>query len=368
MTNLLAFKSLRLGLAPLTLLSGANSAGKTSVLRSIALLRQSADARTLPEALVLNGSLVRLGTGRDILHSDAGVRGRGNAVTIRIELSAEDRWCWEAEYEREADALHLLSAPVSGLPPELEVGFQYLTADRLAPAVTYPKSHEATTRRFLGPRGENAANVLRVHGDVPVPDGGLVHQLAAGPTLLENVNGWLSEISPGTSVAVADVEGTDYVRLLFRRRTAGGADDASTVLPTDAQRATNVGFGLTFVLPVLVALLSAQPGELVLIENPEAHLHPRGQAIIGRICALAASAGAQVVVESHSDHVLNAIRLAIKDRVIESTQVALQYFYRDPADLQPRIVLLSVGEDGMVDEWPPGFFDEMDNALSALLR
>src|SRR5438046_1441121 len=77
-------------------------------------------------------------------------------------------------------------------------------------------------------------------------------------------------------------------------------------------RPTNVGFGITYALPIVVSILSARPGSLVIIENPEAHLHPRGQVRMGELLSLASTAGIQVLIETHSDHVLNGIRLAVR--------------------------------------------------------
>ncbi len=91
-------------------------------------------------------------------------------------------------------------------------------------------------------------------------------------------------------------------------------------------RATNVGFGITYVLPILVAILSSRAGALLLIENPEAHLHPKGQAEMGALLARAASCGIQVLIETHSDHVLNGIRVATHDGIIEPQDIQLHYF------------------------------------------
>ena len=77
-----------------------------------------------------------------------------------------------------------------------------------------------------------------------------------------------------------------------------------------------------------MALLSAKRGTLVLLENPEAHLHPQGQVRIGELIARTAASGVQILVETHSDHVLNGIRLAVHAGKIEPDQVKLQYFKR----------------------------------------
>ncbi|WUQ95544.1 AAA family ATPase [Streptomyces sp. NBC_00310] len=82
----------------------------------------------------------------------------------------------------------------------------------------------------------------------------------------------------------------------------------------------------TYALPIVVACLTAQPGGLVLLENPEAHLHPHGQTKMAELAASAAAQGAQLVVETHSDHVLNGIRLAVKRGPLTSEQAVVHFF------------------------------------------
>ena len=138
-------------------------------------------------------------------------------------------------------------------------------------------------------------------------------------------------------------------------------------------RPTSVGFGLSYTLPVVVALLAARPGSLVLVENPEAHLHPRGQMAMGDLIIRAAAAGAQVIVETHSDHVLNGIRVAVKEGRGAPDQVAIHYFQRitETRGGDERIVHVvqspRIDADGRVDSWPQGFFDQYDIALEKLL-
>jgi predicted ATPase len=362
--NVLAFRALRLDARALTLLCGTNSAGKSSVLHSLALLRQSQLAGMLSSGLLLNGSLVTLGTGRDILHSEfADLNGDGSVVLrVSLEDDAGGINAWTAAYVSDADTLELLGAAPQGRSGGLfEPGFQYLKADRIVPAVTFPKSHEeVTVRRSLGPKGEHSANFLRVHGEAPVTNQRTEHPDAAGRSLSEQTNAWLRELSRETLLDVEDVGGTDLVRLVFRR---AGSD-----VNTEPQRATNVGFGLTYALPIIVGCLSAGSGSLILVENPEAHLHPRGQAIVGRLCALAAAGGAQVVVETHSDHVLNATRLTVKRGELAAEEVLLHFLSRSPGVLQPTLDTLEVTPEGMIGAWPKGFFDEMDRALGELLE
>ena len=132
-------------------------------------------------------------------------------------------------------------------------------------------------------------------------------------------------------------------------------------------RATNTGFGLSYTLPVLVAILSAKPGALLLFENPESHLHPKGQAKIGELMAKAANCGVQIVVETHSDHVLNGIRVAVRKGLLPPENVCLHFFERHADKACSEIISPIMDRNGRIDRWPDYFFDEWDKSLEALL-
>jgi predicted ATPase len=104
-----------------------------------------------------------------------------------------------------------------------------------------------------------------------------------------------------------------------------------------------------------------------MIENPEAHLHPRGQVAMGRLMALAASIGVQILVETHSDHVLNGIRLAVKAGEIPPDDVKLHFFRRDRETKATVIETPPVARDGRLGFWPEDFFDQWEKSLDELL-
>ena len=95
---------------------------------------------------------------------------------------------------------------------------------------------------------------------------------------------------------------------------AGFSFDRPGDVPSRSYRATNVGFGLSYTLPVIVALL-APAGALCLIENPESHLHPKGQTKLAELAVRASRAGVQVFVETHSDHFMDGVRIAVRSRL-----------------------------------------------------
>jgi predicted ATPase len=368
--NFKAFAEADIPLGSYTLLSGLNSSGKSTVLQALALIRQARDHLHMHDdsgGLPLNGDLVELGTGRDVLHEFYDAQ-PDTEPQIGFQLSTGSQVAgeWHAEYRREDGFLHLSYCFPDALftsdeQSSLSIfnpGFQYLRADRLNPANTYPRSRELSTHRgSLGTRGEYAVDYLHQHQDELVSPV-LWHDPDGLPRLLDQVCAWLGEICPGVRVQSASIELTDLVRIGFQFTQTGQ-------LTSEPRRPTNVGFGLSYVLPIIVACLTAKPGSLLLLENPEAHVHPQGQSAMARLTCAAAAAGAQVIVETHSDHILNGVRIAVKRQLLQAEDVVLLYFERGDDGIH--IVSPAIGPDGMLSQWPQGFFDEWDRSLDQLL-
>ncbi|MEU2294954.1 DUF3696 domain-containing protein [Streptomyces bacillaris] len=387
--NYKAFQHAELQLGPLTLLTGLNSSGKSSVLQSLGLLRQSYESGDLalsaltPEerqagrstnvsgrGFLLNGELVGLGTGEDVLHED------WNEDKPRIGIAVDEgpyHYGWTAAYEAEQNLLPLSGADLpdtsegvrerpdgaAAVTPAFFTGpFQYLHADRISPAEFYPRDHQvAIGRSFLGVRGEHTVNFLRHHGKDTVPEGPLRHAKAVSDRLIDQTAAWMGDLCPGVDIQADAIKGTDAVSLSYGFQGTLGA--------TKRRRPGNVGFGLTYVLPIVVACLSARQDALILLENPEAHLHPQGQTQMAALAASAAAQGAQVIMETHSDHVLNGVRLAVKQGRVTPAQVVLHYFRGNGTGAE--IVSPRVNADGRIDQWPAGFFDELENTLDQLI-
>ncbi|MFD8822940.1 DUF3696 domain-containing protein [Streptomyces sp. NPDC059605] len=387
--NYKAFRHTEIPLGPLTLLTGLNSSGKSSVLQSLALLRQSYESGDLAlsaltdeehragrptdvtdKGFLLNGELVGLGTGDDVLHEDF------TEDEPRVGFTVDEgpyRYGWTGAAEREQNLLPLVEAelpdtseggqerpagPVAVTPAFFTAPFQYLHADRISPAEFYPRDHQvAIGRGFLGVRGEHTVNFLRHHADGAVPEGPLRHPKAASDRLIDQTVAWLGDLCPGVDIQAEAIKGTDAVSLSYGFQGTLGA--------TKRRRPSNVGFGLTYVLPIVVACLSARPGSLILLENPEAHLHPQGQTRMATLAASAAAQGAQVITETHSDHVLNGVRLAVKQGRITPEQAVLHYFRGNGTGAE--VVTPRVNADGRIDQWPAGFFDELENTLDQLI-
>ena len=361
--NFKCFELQEINAGRLTLLAGLNGMGKSSVLQALLLLRQSYLDGLLPETgLALNGSLVQMGTAQDVLYEGA----QSDEFEIGLVWTDGVAARLVLEYHREANVLKIdpesVDRSVFGRAPFTD-GFHYLQAERLGPRTTNTISdYQVREHRQIGTAGEYTQHFLHAYGAEKMTNEGLLHPASQSSDLTSQVQAWLHEISPGTKVHLHMHSAMDLVNLRYSFVT-GEQRSAE-------YRATSVGFGITYALPVLVAVLSSAPGSIVLVENPEAHLHPRGQVRMGELLARAAAAGIQVVVETHSDHVLNGIRVAVNDGAVQPEDVAIHYFSRveDGERAHSRVESPAIDRDGRIDHWPEGFFDEWDKSLDRLLE
>ncbi len=359
--NFKRFVDQTLSFKPLTLLTGLNSTGKSTTLQSLLLLRQSFLQGSLPKTgIALNGDLIKIGTATDAVNENA-----EKFVSLSvIWLDGSGKW-ETAPLDLSKKRLEMLPLATETASPEVyrqslfTDQFQYLQAERLGPRVYLELSDfQVRVRRQLGSRGEFATHFLAIYGDDLIKIESLGHPEAVSLTLKNQTEAWLSEISPGVRVKFQTNSALDIAALQY---SYGLSND---------YRPTNVGFGLTYTLPIILAVMSAAPGALLLLENPEAHLHPKGQARIGQLLAKAAHNGVQVVIETHSDHILNGIRLAAHQGQIDSNDVQIHFFSGRVKDglSEPEVTSPRLDRNGRIDQWPEDFFDEWDRCLEALLE
>jgi predicted ATPase len=368
--NFKASRDVDVRLAPLTVLAGLNSSGKSTLLQAICALRQSYDLNGRTEGPSLSGDLVQLGKYADLLFEGS----LSDTVAITV-VESEAVYRWAIEGPPKLSRLRFAEEPKS-LPNFVKsCDFQFLQADRIVPQTLYPQAPQrARDTGFLGPRGEYTADFLSLESKRQVSEKrtfpraglglseGLLSTVAPTFGLLDQVSGWLQQLSPGARLDADAITGTDEVLLQFRY---AGRKQETTSNP---YRTTNVGFGLTYSLPILVAGLAAPKESLLLLENPEAHLHPQGQAALGKLMALCANDGVQIIVETHSDHLLNGLRLAVKENLIRPESVVLHFFTREVETGEAFVQSPAMLKNGRLSNWPEGFFDQWDKEVDALLE
>lgn len=360
--NFKCFADELLSLAPLTVLSGINGMGKSSVIQAILLLRQSyvSGCHEVSGAL-LNGPLVALGKAEDVLYENA-----QSDATVSFEIAIDNApsVVWSFDYEKNCEMLPLnfSDGASSNISNQALFGthFAYLKAERIGPRTSFPISdHELAKYNPLGNAGEYCAHLLARKERNPLEISGLAHAGEEVNELRAQTEAWLSEIGQNPRIHLQEYPKMDLVNMEFSFIRDG--------LPSMNYRPTNIGFGLTYSLPIFVSILSAAPGSLILVENPEAHLHPKGQVAIGKFLALAAAHDVQIIIETHSDHVLNGIRIAVKNKTIKPDKVALHFFDRSKEEPCCAVTTPQLDGDGHLDQWPEGFFDEWEKGLAELL-
>lgn len=358
------FEALRLPLRPLTLLSGSNASGKSSVLQSLVLLHQTMREHEWSRRLMLNGEIIQMGTVSDIMDQ------LSSRDTYEISLVGEEeeyQWAFKGEPDEMSMSIEAITIgktqviasnylhymlPRDPTPPLIikMKNLTYLTAERIGPRNMYT-INDSQVASVVGPSGEHAVSVLysrrekHVSDTLFLPDG-------SNKTLLKQVEARMRTFFPGCRLNLQRISKTNVVTL-----------GLLTSDETNFLRPVHTGFGLTQILPIVVAALSADPDDLLLIENPEVHLHPAGQAMMGQFLGDVAQAGVQVILETHSDHILNGVRRAVKAKRLEADRVAI-HFFQPRADNKAQVVSPMLDSEGKIDAWPDGFFDQFDKDTS----
>jgi predicted ATPase len=327
-----SFVDAEISLKRLTLLTGINSSGKSSIIQALLMLQKAENAY---DSVLLDGH----GGVKDIKNpfiNDEIILGiedeKGSKYSINITEEGdynETKENWET-----GDFPHLF----------------YISANRFGPKNSIPLYNDHVNKFSLGQNGENTLQLIALCGDQSL-DESLRHPNSEGLTLEYNIRGWLSVISP-------NVEFKYHIQ----------SDSDSSYSTFNGHRSNNVGYGLSYSLPVITALLYSTLYEscIVIIENPEAHLHPRGQTEMGKLIALCAKAGSQIIIETHSDHIFDGIRIFTKNNQEFESMFQLHWFELNDKK-NTEITSPTVDENGRIDSWLQGFFDQFEINASQLL-
>lgn len=354
--NFKCFEEISMEMRELNLLTGVNGMGKSTIIQALLLLRQTNEwiSPGKENHVPLNGKYVSLGTLKDISYWYK----KEDEISISVE---EENHKYECKYNDEKNTL-ILQNIIKKLGPDVlsGEGFEYLSAERLGPRRYYDDlDGETYSSSQVGVRGEHTLSSLYSMGsDFKVYEN-MKHAQENSDMLEQQVNAWMSEISPGIKVKTIPYLDVNMMGLRYAKQSRMGEESSN---------AMNMGFGVSYVLPVIVSLLKAKKGDLLIIENPEAHLHPKGQRQIGELAAKSAANGVQIIMETHSDHVLNGVRLSVKQKRIKPEQVGVHYFgvYEEDGILKHEKTSPELLEDGSLSYWPEGFFDEWDKAIDLL--
>ena len=310
----------------LNLIVGTNSAGKSTLLQAILL-----NAQNREEKIGLNGKLVSLGEFREARNYHMPNR------NIKIEI-------WQSDHkepskmefigDREKDEYKIkVSADleprrITFLDESGGTAFRlvdplvlhYLSCDRVGAMDIYKKN--MTEGSGMGTNGEFALAYLLKHDTDSVDKDMAVQDGRTTNSLLDQVNYWLNYIV-GTMLQINDLKKTNYLQVKYNNNQGNINLDAAYCRPI------NVGAGISYMVSVLITCLASGPNDIILIENPEIHLHPKAQSRVGEFLHHVSKAGRQLFVETHSDHIFNSIRVGVAQNKICQEDVKVYFFALD---------------------------------------
>jgi len=367
--NFKCFQDVEIPLNQLTVFAGANGNGKSTAIQSLLFLRTTIEHCAKWEKggydfIETNGLKVDLNGSYCLALGDSSSISNRSSDGIFSKLSLQNEFGqFHVTYEIEPLKLWLAPVSVEGSKHLKDSGiffqqFYYLNAERIGPRISQPiQFYDFPNTGFQGQFVAQLIGDTEFSYTYKVPSSRRFKGINS-PRLEQQVNAWLDFLMPGVSISAKYDTQTGSAQIRVENHFTKG----SSII------ATNIGFGISYVLPILVTGLIAEKGSFMVVENPEAHLHPSAQSRIGTFLSIIATSGVKVIVETHSDHVLNGIQLSVASRPEMADDVTINYFSNNPHIDQPEIVSISLNEKGELNLWPEGFFDQSQRDYASLLR
>ena len=302
------------------LFAGTNSSGKSTFLQAILIASQDD----------INGPLVSLGSFREARNYN--MSGEDIKIAVWGDGKEKPGWISFAEnapdsYRTETSCMEFIinrrrnreEAESRMWIPEYGENLFFLSCDRTGVSDIYEKNISGADR--FGIRGEYALSYLLNHESDPVDETVEVYNTEYTNSLLDQVNYWMSYIV-GTVLQINDLKKTNYLQVKYNN---------NPMITSEAMycRPVNVGSGISYLISMIVMCLAAKKNDIIIIENPEIHLHPKAQSRLCRFLYFIARADRQIFVETHSDHIFNGLRVGVAAGKIEMKDLSVNFFALD---------------------------------------
>ncbi|MBM6889446.1 AAA family ATPase [Bacteroides caecigallinarum] len=344
----------------LTVLTGANGAGKSSVIQILLLIRQAIekcaffvqeqnmyDIKEWRESdVILNGEYcLNLGSYDDIINN--------NVENISVSIDGTSFEFVPAVMQDGVLRIGLDNENETTLPEYMtSKEFYYLNAERLGPRYHYEYKYNKFDN--CGFYGELTAKVLLNNAFTRISKEKWFSN--EGPDNFKiQVDKWLEYICPGINVTVESL-GLFLGQVKLRNQM----NSVSSVAP-------NIGFGISYVLPIIVDGLLGDRGKMLIVENPEAHLHPKAQSNLGFFLGKMASSGLTVIIETHSEHIVNGIRRAALSKLGLSPDDVNIYFF-DNSNRNIEVNKIKIDNEGNLTDFPTDFFDQVRQDMLEIIK
>lgn len=322
----------------LNLFTGTNSSGKSTTLQALLLLIQNLD-----RDYGLNGTFVSIGDFREARNFNI----KKDSIKITVNNGIE-----EAGIEIDEKGKRTLWGTNSKLSDAINCKngkIHYISCNRIGSQDVYSKNISGFEE--FGINGQYAIDFLCKYKDEPLEEDMAFYK--ENYTLLAQVNFWLKYIVDAT-IKPEVILGTDVVKASF------GLVDGMYSRPR------NVGSGISYLISIIIACLGSKKGSTIIIENPEIHLHPLSQSRVCEFLYFVAENDRQIFIETHSDHILDAVRVGIATKKMNKNDIGIN-FLKLGSDNCTRNYVIEIGDNGKIVNPIPNFFDQFELDLNKML-
>lgn len=342
-SNFKSLKEANLSFGRFNLLCGTNASGKSSLIQAILLMAQN---NVLDNEIVLNGELVSLGNFREVKNFDTSIE-TPVFISITDDLNILSTLSFNETEVINKDVNY----------PIINKQLYYLSANRMGNSDVFEK---ASKRNVFGVLGEYAISFLQDKKENSMPEHLIYDESEeTAHVFIDEVNYWMKRIT-GSTLKVEDIERTNKLVLSYSNNK------------NYQVRTSNTGSGLSYVVSIIilglgVGYLSKDIDEkpIIIIENPEIHLHPKAQAVLTEFLSWLSNY-MQIIIETHSDHIFNGFRKMIKKEKLNPENSNLFFF--NLKNNETMIKKIEISKNGKLMTMEKDLFDQFQIDLSELLR
>ena len=341
-----SIKDMTVSCSKINFLVGTNSSGKSTFLQAILLAAQNSLDR-----VGLNGKLLSLGEYREVRNYYM------NNDSIKIELWTDNKkkpsWIefkedkekkdtyrvisseYEDEEKEKKDKYRVISSEYEdaeniindilfdfgrdsdkSLPLVSEYGLHYLSCHRIGPEDIYAKN--MIDNDDFGIDGEYTLAYLLKNETNPIDSKLVIKNEELTESFLDQVNYWLQHIV-GMKLSINDLKKTNYLQVKYSNNFMMNSE-------TMFSRPVNVGSGVSYLVSILITCLASKKDDIIIIENPEIHLHPKAQSRLCDFLYFISQANRQLFIETHSDHIFNGIRVGTATKSMKQEDLTVSFF------------------------------------------
>lgn len=395
------FKSIRdeqhIDINNLTILAGANSSGKSSMMQPLLLLKQTLEAPYDPGALLLNGPNVKFTNTDQLLSKFDKERASSFKITLFNAYELEYSKAQKIGFQIHSCSLidksgHKIKFPISANDDQNEIlefiarkfpnfkfnktgkgKFEIMRNRSFVTEISWKEPGSSISFSIIN---EEKINIIERMIHLPSLRGnpertypvtavgetfpGTFEAYTASTIFKWQTNGNIKEINRVTDdlkklglTWKVDAHKINDAQVELR---VGRLLQAGKTGTQDLVNIADVGFGLSQTLPIITALHAAAPGQIVYLEQPEIHLHPRAQVAMAEVLAEAAKRGVCVIVETHSSLLILSLQALIAEQKLSPDLVSLNWFERDKSGAT-KVTQGQLDEAGRFGDWPVDFDD-----------